>query len=74
MNKLKTNIVNQSPDIIETQLKNKYGIRETEFKALSGALGLKHIYELPTETRCIEIAEKIINDNFVFKPTGVNVH
>jgi len=59
-------------DTIETQLKNNYGIGETEFKALSGVLGLKHIYELPTETRCIEIAEKIINDNFVFKPTGVS--
>ena len=59
-------------EIIETHFKEEYGVDEMEFKALNGILGLKHIYELPTETRCIEIAEKIISDNFIFKPTGVS--
>ena len=59
-------------EIIETHFKEEYGVDEMEFKALSGILGLKHIYELPTETRCIEITEKIIRENFIFKPTGVS--
>jgi hypothetical protein len=59
-------------DIIETHFKEYYGIDKTEFKALSGILALTHIYHLTTETKCIEIAEKIIQDNFIFKPTGIS--
>jgi len=59
-------------DIIETHFREDYGIKEVEFKALSGILGLKLIYNLPIETKCIEIAEAIIQDNFIFKPTGIS--
>lgn len=68
--------INREPlkyiDIIESHFKEDYGIDDMEFKALSGLLGLKHIYNLPTETKCIEIAETIIQDNFIFKPTGIS--
>ena len=60
-------------DLIEEVFRDQYGVNEWQFKILTGILGLKSLYSLPKEDDCVAKTEAIINEYFIFNPTGIVV-
>ena len=60
-------------DLIEEVFRDQYGVNEWQFKILTGILGLKNLYRLPKEDDCVAKTEAIVNEYFIFNPTGIVV-